>query len=52
MFVESLFLVKRQYIEETFRAIEQNYPSYDEYYEKEYGITKLIKDDLYQEFLE
>ena len=52
MFVESLFLVKRQYIEETFRAIEQKYPSYDEYYEKEYGITNLIKDDLYQEFLE
>ncbi|MDR2267577.1 MAG: tyrosine-protein phosphatase [Christensenellaceae bacterium] len=41
--MEPLFLTEESFIKSTFDAIEAKYPSYDEYFECEFGLTK---DDI------
>ena len=47
-----LLRVHAENIENTFKVILEKYQSYDEYFEKEYGITPEIKKQLYDRYLE
>lgn len=47
----SLSGVKEEYIQEVFTAIKSRYPDYDTFFEKEYGITKEMKESAKNYYL-